>query len=499
MLYFRNKDEGKMKLFLYNNTKNFAILTKRWFSLLFNRALKNPILMKIVFGKNSTKYLKYQQQRHQGPRKSICHAPHLSMYFGIDGVVRPCCRNKAYTYGSYPNSTIVCIWNNSNRINLIKHLNKSDLSQGCLECYNHLFSENFSAVVAKMFDYQKKRKKYPTILEFELDNTCNLECIMCAGKLSSSIRANRENLPNHSSTYDSEFVNQLEEFIPYLEEARFYGGEPFLIQIYYEIWERIIALNPSTKIYVQTNGTILNDKIKTLLKKGKFVINISIDAIDKELFEKIRKNSNYNIVMKNLAYFHNYCIQNNTFFCITPTFMRENWMEFPKIVEFCNNRNIPLFYNTLYRPRNLAINTLKSSQIKEISEYLNSFCFISQNNIQKRNNLQYSGFISLLKTWLNDKIEEEEKNTRKFIGKDIIINNIISNLRKNPACTENPELLKKIEFFTIKVIGLLSDENEILAFEELVLNTPISKIVDEISNLEKFDNDLLLKYLKNYL
>ena len=52
--------------------------------------------------------------------------------------------------------------------------------------------------------------------------------------------------------YDAAFVKQLEEFIPHLEEVKFYGGEPFLIEIYYEIWEKIMELNPKVRISVQT-------------------------------------------------------------------------------------------------------------------------------------------------------------------------------------------------------------------------------------------------------
>jgi MoaA/NifB/PqqE/SkfB family radical SAM enzyme len=52
----------------------------------------------------------------------------------------------------------------------------------------------------------KHSGRYPSMLELELNNTCNLECVMCIGELSSSIRKNREKLPAIRSPYDEAFV-----------------------------------------------------------------------------------------------------------------------------------------------------------------------------------------------------------------------------------------------------------------------------------------------------
>ena len=54
---------------------------------------------------------------------------------------------------------------------------------------------NFSAVKSLQYDSPKlNSSKYPSVLEFELINTCNLECVMCTGEYSSLIRAKREKL-----------------------------------------------------------------------------------------------------------------------------------------------------------------------------------------------------------------------------------------------------------------------------------------------------------------
>jgi len=47
---------------------------------------------------------------------------------------------------------------------------------------------------------------------------------------------------------------------------------------YYDIWDLIIRKNPKCEIVVQTNATVLNNRIKNLLETGNFKISISIDS-----------------------------------------------------------------------------------------------------------------------------------------------------------------------------------------------------------------------------
>jgi MoaA/NifB/PqqE/SkfB family radical SAM enzyme len=224
------------------------------------------------------------------------------MYFRPNGSVTACCFNRSYELGHYPGNTIKEIWQGARTISLSNYLQKNDFSHGCERCKVSWDSENLMGAGFSLYERHPINKNYPTLLEFELNNTCNLECVMCFGEFSSSIRRNRDKLPALEMKYDDKFVTQLEEFIPYLKEAKFLGGEPFLIKIYYKIWEKIIEINPDCVIDIQTNATILNSGIKDLLERGRFRIGVSIDSQTKEIYEKIRVNSNYEIVKSNLEY-----------------------------------------------------------------------------------------------------------------------------------------------------------------------------------------------------
>lgn len=159
------------------------------------------------------------------------------------------------------------------------------LFKECNICKADLEIGAFDEVSAKHFDSLPIHPSYPTMMEFLLTNTCNLECVMCKGEFSSLIRQNREKLPPIANVYDDAFISQLRPFIPHLREVRFSGsGEAFLIDANYKIWDMILEINPQCLIMVQTNGTVLNSRIKDLLIRGNFQIGVSLDSLKKEVF-----------------------------------------------------------------------------------------------------------------------------------------------------------------------------------------------------------------------
>ena len=375
----------------------------------------------------------------------------------------------------------------------------NDLSMGCDECVHHLKGGNFSAVVAKMFDTQKLNRHYPSMMEFELDNTCNLECTICAGRLSSAIRQNRENLPPYKSPYDDDFIHQLEEFIPHLEEARFYGGEPFLIKLYYKIWELMIRINPRIKIYVQTNGTVLNEKIRNILENGRFIINISIDAMDAQLFEKLRVNAHFNKVMENLMYFYHYTRRKKTFFCLTPTLMRDNWQELPKLISFCNSLNVPLFYNTLYSPKHLALKNLPLVELNRIAENLALFKFKPETKIQKQNHYYFNDFVGLVRKW------EREASERKILLTDDLFpveearQQLFENIQQYPGGKKDIQIAPSVSENIDRIIRLFDQPEEQRIIYNKLLELPVPVIIERVQAIEGMDDATIIQMVREYL
>lgn len=250
---------------------------------------------------------------------------------------------------------------------------------------------------------------FPRCIEFELSNTCNLECTMCFGDFSSSIRKNREHRPPLPMYYDDDFVKQLELFIPHLWESKFFGGEPFLVPIYYDIWEKMIQINPTVTIYITTNCTVLNERVKRVLEKLNVGLIISIDSFQKETYESIRQNANYERVMDNLKYFESISKKRGQIMSIAVCPMIPNWREIPDMVTICNKKGHHIYFNTVWFPLEVSLSSLSSTSLSEIIIFYASYEFKEENTIAKYNVGKFRGMTNQLKKWLEIVNQKESK------------------------------------------------------------------------------------------
>jgi MoaA/NifB/PqqE/SkfB family radical SAM enzyme len=296
--------------------------------------------------------------------KNCCIAPYSTLNFDTLGKIRVCCYNNYSILGEYPQTTLKSAWFSSQRQDFIKKINTLNFPKGCEKCKLQIITNNISNALFTKFDfYDNSIGDYPVNLEFDFSFTCNLECIMCGGKWSSSIRKNREKLPSLKSPYNEEFINQLRDFIPHTKTANFLGGEPFLTPIYYKIWDLFLELNPDASIYVTTNGTILNDKVKAYLSKSNMRVVLSLDSLKRDTYELIRKNSNFDTVMANLTYFLNTKKIASIAFCP----LIQNVYELPDIAHFCIQKQIGFYINTVTKPLGGKIKGIHENESHNIS------------------------------------------------------------------------------------------------------------------------------------
>ncbi len=361
----------------------------------------------------------YNKIRATRNKEVFCHAPFTCMNFEQNGHVTVCCYNRTYIVGTYPHDTLTNMWFGQKAEQLRKCMKEKHLPAGCEICSTQFQSKNFGGLRAQSYDFLADRKyperegrliAMPKVFEFEISNVCNLECVMCSGHFSSSIRKNREKQPPLNSPYDEAFVKQLEAFVPHLVEARFLGGEPFLINIYYQIWDIITRLNPNIKVVITTNGTILNNRVKDVLDKLKANIIISIDSLEKENYERIRKNAKFDQVMENFQYLREYVKRKNTSMCFTVCPMQQNWKEIPQILEFCNKQGIHLYFNTVGYPEEATLKTMGHKKLCAVEEYLKAKVLTDNSPLHKKNNQKYKDLIHQI-TYYKENASETEQST----------------------------------------------------------------------------------------
>lgn len=359
---------------------------------------------------SSKTILEYNKTRTNQLSALICNAPFTNIYFGYGGKIGVCCYNRIHLLGVYPENDIKQAWTGKKSKELREKIKVCDLTAGCYCCQVQWVEKAYRTVLARNYDGYKPGGKYPLSMEFELSNRCNLKCIMCSEENSSAIAREKFGQSEKLLPYDDAFIEQLDDFIPHLKIAKFLGGEPFLIPIYYKIWERIIQLNPNCEMVIQTNGTILNDKIKTLLKKGNFSISISIDSLVKETYENIRKPAVFDLVYGNLMYYIEFCKANNRFIGIACCFMQQNWKEIPDLLRFFNEKQVPVTFNRVWAPPNCSIWESTYELTSEILEFYKEQHFSTKTIIEQKNVAAFHDLMNQVSQWnLQEKLKAESK------------------------------------------------------------------------------------------
>lgn len=280
--------------------------------------------------------------------KNCCLAPHSTINFDTMGYMRVCCYNNDFLLGKYPETNLHDAWFNPKRIKFIESLKKLNFPKGCHLCKKQVIQGNTKNALFTHFDsYEPEINDYPISFTFDLGTICNYECIMCGGKWSSSIRKNREKLPALKSPYDDNFVKELKEFIPHLKHANFLGGEPFLNNIYYKIWNYILIRNRHLNINITTNGSIYNPKIENYLNNFPNArIVVSLDSLEEDTYQFIRRRGNFKSVMENIKRFKDLGKMGGIAFCP----MIQNIHELPNIIQYCIDNGYDLSINDVTEP-----------------------------------------------------------------------------------------------------------------------------------------------------
>ncbi|MBL7799985.1 MAG: radical SAM protein [Chitinophagales bacterium] len=358
---------------------------------------------------NKGLYKKYNSFRPEGGKPIFCYLPYNSLTFSFTGKVFVCGYNREILLGKYPQNTIDEIWNGSNAKKLREHMSHNDLEFGCQHCKYFFDKEKFTNLRPLVFDkyYNNTEALFPKVFEFELSNECNLECQMCQGEVSSSIRKNKDKLPPIPMVYDDAFVEQLAKYIPHLKEAKFYGGEPFLIPIYYKIWEKVRELNPSLELFLITNGMHWNSKIEKLVTELNFDLAVSIDAMDKEKLERIRKNVVHEKLLDNIKRFSDICTKKGKHLSLSFTVQKDNWDQLPLVIKHCNEVNAFIYVSYLERPIHYSLTDMSKAELKEVRAYMEKFNFPIFTQKERHNKKCFEDFKHFLDTYINN--EEETR------------------------------------------------------------------------------------------
>lgn len=334
--------------------------------------------------------------------KYLCKAPFTALSVGYNGMVSPCCYTQfpdEITGNEFINElSLEEIWSGKVFEKFRKLFLENKMPPSCFLCREKLMQKDFNTVKICEFDHLPMLHHYPSLIELNIDNSCNLECVMCNSMNSSRI-AERYGIEKRVCD-TSMIISRLNPFLPYVAEMIFSGGEPFLSEIYFGIWEELIKVNPECKITLNTNATIMNHRVKNIIGKGNFHFNISLDSIVKETYEKIRVHSKFETFTDNFDYLCEYSRRKNFPVSAPVCPLVQNYKEIPDLITFCNERNVYMVFLHVFGAHHVALNAAPAAMLEDALHLYENKTLKTETNVEKHNAMRFHSLLADVKNWI---------------------------------------------------------------------------------------------------
>ena len=275
-------------------------------------------------------------------KRPTCLGPFVTLECDTRGNFNACCANLLYPVGHVSRDRLMDVWNGPRITALREALWDDDLHLGCHGCRWQMENGRGNTPIAtyEPYDGHFEGNDFPKTMAFALENTCNLECTMCTGDLSSRIRSRREGRPPLRSPWDDQFFEDLRGVLPHLDAARFLGGEPFMIKGHHRIWDMMIEDQIDTHCHCTTNGTVWDAKVERALDNIPFSFHISVDAVTPETLRAVRHAIDPHALLANIPKFREYTRERGTDLGFNHCFMQTNYFEFADVLLLADSLDV---------------------------------------------------------------------------------------------------------------------------------------------------------------
>ncbi len=187
-------------------------------------------------------------------------------------------------------------------------------------------------------------------LRLSLTDICNLGCVYCmpsniVSRQNSGLKKQARTVESTLNTPDLlKMVSRLHALLS-LETIRLTGGEPLLSSQLIPVLNGIKEFGiPAIKM--TTNGFLLEDKAKALKEGGITSINVSLDAVNQQTFEKISQRRNLDKIIRGI----DLALTLGIPLKLNAVIMKGiNEQEIIPLVEFAKSRNIQIRFLELMR------------------------------------------------------------------------------------------------------------------------------------------------------
>lgn len=133
----------------------------------------------------------------------------------------------------------------------------------------------------------------PGLLAVHLTSRCNIRCIMC-----SNWKESAWDIPRRT-------CEEAAGWFPYLEKVSWSGGEPLLSEHFDRLFDEA-SVYPQLRQEVTTNGLLIDEERAGRLTSSPADIMFSIDSINRDGYERIRKGAEFGRLIKSIELVNRY-------------------------------------------------------------------------------------------------------------------------------------------------------------------------------------------------
>lgn len=342
--------------------------------------------------------------------KVFCILPFVKTVVRTNGNINPCCLVNSFKYRdiqSYWNSPELAIMRS-------QMLDGQERLPECHVCYKQ--EETFGISDRTGFlqhfdinsdDYKNLvtsrgylESKFPKRLELHLGNLCNLKCLTCSPRDSSSLLIENNLLqlsnlsPGKFQLSDELIENALNEALEHgVDVLDLRGGESMLMPKVKQILSQLPNSHKVKSLRIQTNGTVLDDTWKTIFSKFEHLeIMISIDAVG-SANHYIRYPSEWDSIERTVDYVMSLPYAKKY---VNTTVSNLNFLFLSSLIDWCKQKGIYFHSSPLTHPKEYYYTNLPESLFALGCERLKNYPEVSHLMGRSPNLTHWPEFCSII-------------------------------------------------------------------------------------------------------
>lgn len=277
-------------------------------------------------------------------KKHLCQLPFFYAEVRRHGGINLCCPQwNPAEVGNLFDESLESIWNGA-RANAIRQTILDGSYRycnwdTCPGIRNKALPENTPA--ARDLAIKQSQETTPSALHLVVDHSCNLECPSCR------IRKITQLAPAERDQGYRAVIRALDSMFPAPHEQHKTlsmdgSGEVFSSELYRHLFDTHPVFTdshrwPNLRFRITTNGTMMTEKMQ-MKYKNMFDhlqdLEVSVDAGNRKSYEQVRVGGHWDLLWKNLRFFHDTTLSNsNTQWSWNVIMQKKNYQSLPELID----------------------------------------------------------------------------------------------------------------------------------------------------------------------